>query len=81
MDLGAMALKGYFEFPKTLALLKPHNQIGWEGESYSSAKKQFVYSIAPVNWAISNDWLVSLFNGISTLFRLFNAKAILLEEQ
>ena len=29
------------------------------------------------------DWfgLVSLFNGISTLFRLFNAKAILLEEQ
>ena len=24
--------------------------------------------------------LVSLFNGISTLFRLFNAKAILLEE-
>ena len=26
-------------------------------------------------------WLVSLFNGISTLFRLFNAKAILLEKQ
>ncbi len=26
-------------------------------------------------------WVVSLFNGISTLFRLFNAKAILLEEQ
>ena len=25
--------------------------------------------------------LVSLFKGISTLFRLFNAKAILLEEQ
>ena len=25
--------------------------------------------------------LGSLFNGISTLFRLFNAKAILLEEQ
>ena len=25
-------------------------------------------------------WLVSLFNGISTLFRLFNAKAILQEE-
>ena len=25
--------------------------------------------------------LVTLFNGISTLFRLFNAKAILLEEQ
>ena len=28
-----------------------------------------------------SDWLVSLFNGILTLFRLFNAKAILLEEQ
>ena len=26
-------------------------------------------------------WLVSLFNGISNFFRLFNAKAILLEEQ
>ena len=26
-------------------------------------------------------WLVSLFNGISTLSRLFNDKAILLEEQ
>ena len=29
----------------------------------------------------NNYGLVSLFNGISTLFRLFNAKAILLEEQ
>ena len=28
-----------------------------------------------------NRGFVSLFNGISTLFRLFNAKAILLEEQ
>ena len=30
-----------------------------------------------------NDWfgMVSLFYGISTLFRLFNAKAIVLEEQ
>ena len=27
------------------------------------------------------DGLVSIFNGISTLCRLFNAKAILLEEQ
>ena len=26
-------------------------------------------------------WFLSLFNGISTLFRLFNVKAILLEEQ
>ena len=29
------------------------------------------------NWSLG---LVSLFNGISTLLRLFNAKAILLEE-
>ena len=28
-----------------------------------------------------DEGLVSLFNGISTLFRLFNTKAILLEEQ
>ena len=27
------------------------------------------------------DWLVSLFNGISTLFKLFNAKAIHQKEQ
>ena len=45
-------------------------------------------------WSLFNYWacnltgiycfrfgMVSLFNGISTLFRLFNAKAILLEEQ
>ena len=30
---------------------------------------------------IEAEGLVSLFNGISTHFRLFNAKAILLEEQ
>ena len=34
------------------------------------------------NWTVWKLFgLVSLFNGISTLFRLFNAKAILLEEQ
>ena len=33
-------------------------------------------------WSIAWKFgLVSLFNGISTLFRLFNAKTILLEEQ
>ena len=30
---------------------------------------------------IGASFFLSLFNGISTLFRLFNAKAILLEEQ
>ena len=38
------------------------------------------------SWSGNETWrlnyvLVSLFNGISTLYRLFNAKAILLEEQ
>ena len=27
VELGAMAIKGYFEFPKAPAFLKPHNQI------------------------------------------------------
>ena len=34
-----------------------------------------------VNVIARLDGLVSLFNGISILFRLFNAKAILIEEQ
>ena len=44
--------------------------------------------LAVIRWSIciTKSWgslfgLVSLFNGISTLFRLFNVKAILLEEQ
>ena len=41
---------------------------------YFDFQQTFFYSI---RWF----GLVSLFNGISTLFRLFNAKAILLEEQ
>ena len=38
---------------------------------------------SPGTSAFSKVWfgLISLFNGISTFFRLFNAKAILLEEQ
>ena len=35
-----------------------------------------IYRRLPKYW-----WLVSLFNGISTLFKLFNAKVIVLEEQ
>ena len=27
MDLGAMAIKGYFAFPKVTELLKPHQMI------------------------------------------------------
>ena len=41
-------------------------------------KHDLMFSTNMINYKC---WLVSLFNGISTLFRLFNAKAILLEEQ
>ena len=52
------------------------NLTGHSLINFSSVK---VKSIRPIYLV----WfgLVSLFNGISTLFRLFNAKAILLEEQ
>ena len=39
------------------------------------------FKITKINDIVNKLGLVSLFNGISTLFRLFNAKAILLEEQ
>ena len=41
-------------------------------------KHDLMFSTNMINYKC---WLVSLFNGISTLFRLFNAKSILLEEQ
>ena len=53
MDLRAMAMKGYSQFPKAPALLKPHYQIfcvisGYSlGETYSSAEMELVYSAAP----------------------------------
>ena len=45
--------------------------------------KVHVYSVGLLLGTASRIWfgLVSLFNGIPTLFRLFNAKEILLEEQ
>ena len=43
--------------------------------------KNEIYSIIYSIFLLFSSELVSLFNGISTLFRLFNAKAILLEEQ
>ena len=45
---------------------------------YSSAQSDWVYIYIYIYILFG---LVSLFNGISTLFRLFNANAILLEEQ
>ena len=52
--------------------------------NYYPRKLSQIISSFSVNDNMSEDaqeGLVSLFNGISTLFRLFNAKAILLEEQ
>ena len=94
VDLGAMAIKGYsiLRIPQGSNItrisssdsLVPYRgcSLAW---SYPPGEMQPVYSTAAVNWAVVliDDWfgLVSLFNGISTLFRLFNAKSILLEEQ
>ena len=60
-------MKGCSAFPKAPTLVEPRHQI------VSCHNRTLVGEV----------WfgLVSLFNGISTLFRLFNAKAILLEEQ
>ena len=58
--------------PKTM---KTKNTISNTEDAFFVSKKQ-KYS----NTTKLIDGLVSLFNGISTLFRLFNAKAILLEE-
>ena len=62
MDLGAMAMQGYSAFPKSPSLLEPHHLEASHGlmsypgyllgESYLSAKRQFVYSAAPANLAI-----------------------------
>ena len=58
MDLGAMAMKGYYTFPNAPASLEPHHKIIYPGhsllgggESYSSAEKQSVYSKVPPDWA------------------------------
>ena len=63
VDLGAMAMKGFSEFPKllyhwnlTIRLFSVicRTLIGGGGGSYSSAEVQSVYSTAPVNWAMSS---------------------------
>ena len=58
VDLGAMAMKGYFAFPKALVLLEPHHLIFCVvsgrslGEYYPSAEKQSVYFTALADRAI-----------------------------
>ena len=57
--------------------------LNGEGKGIISARKKIYKRRNEVDYSMRKvfGWLVSLFNGISTLFRLFNAKAILLEEQ
>ena len=60
--VGAMTMKGYSAFPKTLVLLEHHHQIvychildaRWR-RSDPSADMKSVYSIAPVDWAGKNN--------------------------
>ena len=58
VDLGAMAMKGCYIFPKAAALLEPYHQClvsnpGYSlGGSYPFAEVQSVYSTAPADWAI-----------------------------
>ena len=58
VDLGVMAMKGYYAFPKATALLKPQPSnclVSYPGhllgESYPSAEMQSVYSAVPADWA------------------------------
>ena len=81
-------MKGYSVYPKALALLEPHHQIiyrhnqdtHWVGLTSLQRSNQYILQPKPTEQG-SCLGLGSLFNGISTLFRLFNAKAILQEEQ
>ena len=63
------------------------NKISWQHHSAYNFADIIIRGLYTEDWNQHNLegllWVVSvsLFNGISTLFRLFNAKAILLEEQ
>ena len=56
VDLGALAVKGYFAFSKAPAIQKPHHQIAlchtqdtrWRG-SYTFAEVYFVYNPVPAD--------------------------------
>ena len=57
LDPGAMAIKGYSAFSRSLSLLKPRHQTIWCQNrtlvvgSYLSDEIQSVYSTAPAEWA------------------------------
>ena len=63
-DLGAMAIKGYSAFPKTIGLssgcLMSYPGHSLRGESYPSAEMQSVYSTAQADCA--NLYINTLFN-------------------
>ena len=59
VDLGVMAMKEYFAFPKAPVLLEPQHEIVechmqdiQGGALYPSAEVQLVYSTVPTDWAI-----------------------------
>ena len=64
--------------------IKSPTRIWYIGKSHLILSQSIItfFEEAFIVYIRNKVWfLVSLFNGISTLFRLFNAKAILLEEQ
>ena len=79
MDLGVMTMNEYSTLPRS-----PEQALHHQMQFRVTSRTQ--WDLTPlqrdtINVFILRFGLVSLFNGISTLFRLFNAKAILLEEQ
>ena len=51
VNRGAIAMKGFYPFPKPFALLEPHHwlfRLSW-GKSNHSAEMQLIYSAAPCN--------------------------------
>ena len=64
VNVEAMAMKGYFAFPKALALQEPEQQIVYPGHllvgSNLSTEMQLVYSTAPTQKALNISNLFSL---------------------
>ncbi len=63
-----------------ICFIETVRQLLWIKVNMAEFWKSKVW-LVKILWETKEFCLVSLFNGISTLFRLFNAKAILLEEQ
>ena len=57
------------------------DNFGKSIDQFQPATKTLIRKLEKILKLYWQNGLVSLFHGISTLFRLFNAKAILIEEQ